>query len=940
MKLRYMSTPKVFLIDGHALAYRSYFAFINANLRNAEGIPTGALMGFANTFVKLLETESPTHMAVAWDTHAPTFRHEMDENYKANRPPQPDDLQVTIPLMKEMVEKFGVTNLEKDGYEADDIIGTLATKAGLDGANVFMVTPDKDFMQLVTERVKMFKPSNNGEGFNVIDISGVEDYFGVPPEKVIDVLAIIGDNSDNIPGVPGIGKKGAPKIIQDYGSLEAAIEAAPKMKAKRAREGLTNHADQARLSKEMIIINTNVPDTISWNELKWDGPDTDAIVEFFQRMEFRTLTKKFSGNSSEIAKKPKSETPKKANKNNHSAQGDLFGMGHTAATPEVSSKSYDPASVRYSLVKTQSELESLVDELKKAKVLCFDTETTGKDPLTAELVGIALANKAGEAWYISVDPFKDNGISPADVSEILNPVFNSNSLKVAHNYKYDYIILKKAGFAISGPIFDTMIAAYLIDSNQKLGMDELSRRYLNYEPISISTLIGSGKKQKSMREIPVEEVSPYACEDADITFRLYEILKDKIEKDELKDVAYNLDFPLVPVLARVEMNGISLDLKMLKEFSGELNNDLLKLQAEIHEDAGEEFNINSPAQLSTILFEKMKLPAGKKTKSGNYSTNEQVLSDLAVTYEFPAKILDYRSLAKLKSTYVDALPKLVYEETGRVHTNFNQQVAATGRLSSSNPNLQNIPVRTERGREIRKAFIASDGHVLLAADYSQIELRVIASISGDEAMTQAFKNNEDIHARTAMEIFGLSDFNEVDREMRRKAKEVNFGIPYGVSAFGLAQRLGISRTEAKTIIDAYFEQFPKIQSYINETIEFAREHGFVKTLTGRRRYIPEIRAANPSLRGFAERTAINMPIQGTAADLIKIAMIKLDSILSEQKLKTKMLLQVHDELLFEVPEDELADVKPLVINEMEQAMKLDVPVKVEAGFGSNWLEAH
>lgn len=924
-------TDKLFLIDGHALAYRSHFAFINANLKNADGIPTGPLLGFANTLVKLLETEEPTHVAVAWDTSAPTFRHEMDENYKANRPPQPDELRQTIPLMKEMVEYLGFQNLEQDGYEADDIIGTIATEAGAAGTDVFMVTPDKDFMQLVTENVRMLKPLTKGDGFQVIDPGGVADYFGVPPEKVVDVLAIIGDTSDNIPGVPGIGKKGAPKLIQEYGSLEAAIEAAPGMTAKRAKKGLTENKEQALLSKKMIVINTEVSDTCSWKELAWEGPKTESLVDFFKRMEFNTLRRKFSGES----------TPPKAA---DSAQGDLFG-GSGAAGPESGQadlKTYTPDEADYKLVKTPDALAALADVLAGADAVCFDTETTGTDALTAELLGLAFAVNAGEAWYVAVDESGEQGLPLAGIKKALAGFLNAETLKIAHNYKYDYSILRRHGMHLKGRIFDTMIAAYLINSGQRLSMDELSRRYLNYSPISITELIGKGKQQKSMRDIPLEDLYVYACEDADITFQLYELLHQKLEEDALIEVAERLEFPLIPVLAHMELSGVKLDTDMLAGFSQQLGEDMQRVQEKIYEAAGEAFNINSPAQLSKILFEKLELPSGKKTKSGNYSTSEQILSELAHSYEIASLVLDYRSLSKLKSTYADVLPKLINEESGRVHTSFNQQIAATGRLSSSQPNLQNIPIRTERGREIRKAFIAEEGYSLVAVDYSQIELRVIASISEDTAMTEAFRNDEDIHARTAREIFGLEANEDVDREMRRKAKEVNFGIPYGVSAFGLAQRLGIDRTEAKTIIDAYFERFPGIRRYINETTEFAREKGYVTTLMNRRRYIPEIRSSNPNRRGFAERTAINMPIQGTAAELIKVAMLRIDAFLEAQEGPdvTRMVLQVHDELLFEIPDKDLESMLPRITSIMEGAMELKVPLKVEPGIAKNWLEAH
>lgn len=940
---------KLFLIDGHALAYRSYFAFINANLRNSKGVPTGSLMGFANTLVKLLETEKPTHIAVAWDTHAPTFRHEMDEAYKANRPPQPDELRVTIPLMKEMVTHFGFQNLEKEGYEADDIIGTLAQQAGIDGAEVFMVTPDKDFMQLVTDKVRMYKPLNNGDGFQVIDPDGVKDFFGVPPEQVIDVLAIIGDTSDNIPGVPGIGKKGAPKLIQEYGSLEAAIEAAPGIKAKRVREGLTQNADQALLSKKMIVIDTQVPDTVSWTELKWEGPHAASLSEFFGQMEFRTLSRKFGeamaaqGSSSQDAQVQKSASAHR--RDQQSGQGDLFGTGHqpTQQADTASLKTLESEKADYRLVSEAEELDALLAMLQGADYFCFDTETTASDPMYAALVGLAFSARKGEAFYVPVKGADGEG-EGFDLSEIrdrLQTVLGNESLKVAQNYKYDYMVLKRHGIEVRGPLFDTMIAAYLIDSNQKLSMDELSRHYLGYEPVSIETLIGKGREQKSMRDVPVEKVMPYACEDADITLQLYEVLRKKTAADGLAEIAETVEFPLIRVLGDLEMNGISLDTGMLGAFSAQLGEDMNVLEQQIFEEAGETFNINSPAQLGDILFEKLKLPSGKKTKTGKYSTNEQILTDLAAFgHKLPALVLDYRSLSKLKSTYADALPKLIHPQTGRIHTSLNQQVAATGRLSSSNPNLQNIPVRTDRGREIRKAFIAGEGMVLIAADYSQIELRVIASISEDAAMMQAFQDDQDIHARTAMEIFGLSSLDEVDRDMRRKAKEVNFGIPYGVSAFGLAQRLGIERSEAKTIIDAYFERFPGIRNYIRETTAFAREHGYVTTLLGRRRYIPEIRSSNPNMRAFAERTAINMPIQGTAADLIKIAMVRLHSRLIEEMPECRMLLQVHDELLLEVPETKADQAVKLIRIEMERAMELKVPVKAEAGIARNWLEAH
>jgi DNA polymerase-1 len=926
-----MSKSLLFLLDGMALAYRSHFAFISSNLRNSEGIPTGPILGFANTLEKLLEEHEPSHIAVAWDTDEPTFRHEMDDDYKANRPPQPDELKIGIPLIKEMVEGYGIENIEQSGYEADDLIGTVADKANAEDVDVYLVTPDKDFMQLVHDHITMYKPDNQNGGFNLIDREGVKDYFGVYPEKVIDVLAILGDKSDNIPGVKGIGKKGAPKLINKYGTLEAAIEDAPNISHKRHREGLQEYAEEAMHAKEMVTIKTDVPDTIHWKNLDWDGADDQELGEFFKRMEFRTLTKKYLGE--EVNTSPSKSDPDDEN------QGDLFAKDSLKKDEGSDYDTFDEETTSYELVDDVASLETLVEKLQGADKLCFDTETDGVDPMKNELVGISLSTTAGVAYYVPVRV--QGGLALEQALDILQPLFaNPQTLKIAHNFKFDYMILKRAGLEIHGEAFDTMIAGYLIDADQKLKMDELARQYLNYEPIPIEDLIGSGRGQKSMDEISPSKTRVYACEDADITLRLYEVLSEALEKDELMDIAETLEFPLMEVLAQMEINGILLDQDILKEISEGLRKEIIELENAIYEKAGTEFNINSPKQLGEVMFDKMGLPPGKKTKTGQYSTAESVLKKLAKDYEMPELILDYRGLSKLKSTYVDALPKLINEDTGRIHTDFNQSVAATGRLSSSNPNLQNIPIRTERGREIRKAFIADDGHQLLSADYSQVELRVIASIAEDENMLEAFRNDEDIHSRTAKEVFELSSIDDVTGDHRRKAKEVNFGIPYGVSAYGLANRLNISNEEGKEMIDQYFERFPGILRYINETKQFAKENGYVKTLMGRRRYIPEINANNWNTRSFAERTAINMPIQGTAADIIKQAMIDIQDYLDENKLETRMLLQVHDELIFEVPEEEADEVPQKLRELMETAYELDCPLKVDMGLAQNWLKAH
>ncbi len=915
------------MLDGMALAYRSHFAFISSNLRNSEGIPTGPILGFANTLEKMLEEQQPTHIAVAWDTDVPTFRHEMDEDYKANRPPQPEELKVGIPLIKEMLENYRIKNIEKDGFEADDVIGTIADRANEEDVDVFLVTPDKDFMQLVHDHIKMYKPDNRNGGFNIIDREGVKDYFGVYPEKVVDVLAILGDTSDNIPGVKGIGKKGAPKLINKYGTLEQAIEEAPNMKSKRHREGLQEYSDEALHAKEMVKIRTDVPGITEWEELEWKGPDEEGLGRFFKRMEFRTLTKKYLG-----------VPAVKGDSDSDNGQGDLFGSPGPAKVTEEDYDSHDEDRVTYELVDEAENLEGLVEKLMEYDTLCFDTETDGVDTMNSKLVGISISTTPGVAYYIPVNV--DGGIDLEEAVSILQPLFEKESLKIAHNYKFDYIFLERAGLSIEGDTFDTMIAGYLIDANQKVKMDELARKYLNYDPIAIENLIGSGRNRKSMDEVPPKEICSYACEDADITLRLYAVLKEVLKEDDLSDIAERLEFPLIEVLAGMEMNGVLVDRDLLENFSDTLRDDLISLEEEIYERAGTEFNINSPQQLGEVLFEKMGLPAGKKTKTGQYSTAESVLSKLAVDYEMPDLILEYRALNKLKSTYVDALPKLINEETGRIHTDFNQSIAATGRLSSSNPNLQNIPIRTKRGREIRKAFIAEEGYRLLSADYSQVELRVIASMADDENMIRAFRNDEDIHSRTAKEVFGLDSLEEVTPDQRRKAKEVNFGIPYGVSAYGLASRLGIDNKEGKAMIDQYFERFPGILEYINDTKDFARENGYVKTLMGRRRYIPEIGAGNWNVRSFAERTAINMPIQGTAADIIKLAMIHIQEYLESNKLQSRMLLQVHDELVFEIHEDEEDSVPAKIRELMEAACDLKVPLKVDMGLADNWLDAH
>lgn len=931
-----MSRAVVYLLDGMALAYRAHFAFINANLRNSEGIPTGPIMGFANTVERLMKEHNPSHLAVAWDTHAPTFRHEMDAEYKANRPPQPEELRVGIPLIKEMMAAWGVHNLELDGYEADDILGTLASKAEAADADVYLVTPDKDYMQLVRDHIWMIKPDNANGGFVTIDRQGVHDYFGVEPEKVIDVLALIGDTSDNIPGVPGIGKKGAPALINEYGSLDALLEQAEHVKAKRAREGLLANAEQAKLAQEMVTIHLDVPGIPSWKELSYKGvADQDNLARFFERMNFRTLSAKYgagngAGNGAENGS-PSTTTAKAAPVANKT----------TSIPPEAGTQSnlFDATPRTYTLIDSLEGLDKLVGKLDSASELCYDTETSSADPLLATLVGISMSATPGEAYYIPVNV--PEGLQWEEVRIRIQPLFEDpDRLWIAQNAKFDDTVLRRAGIERKGRIFDTMVAAYVLNSSQKLSMDALAQTYLGVSTISIESLIGSGKSQKSMADLAPSEITDYACEDADITLQLFHHLSKELEAEGLTKVVEELDFPLIHVLGVMEGHGVQVDMGMLSTFSKELETDLNRLEKEIYALAGREFSIQSPKQLGEVLFTDLGLPTGKKTKTGKVSTSEEVLVGLASVHDLPAKVLEYRATAKLKSTYVDALPELQHPETGRIHTSYNQVVAATGRLSSSNPNLQNIPIRTERGREIRKAFIAAPGFQLLAADYSQVELRVIASIAQDEAMIEAFQKGEDIHARTARELFDLGPEDEVTADQRRKAKEVNFGIPYGVSAYGLASRLGISNGEGKEMIDTYFERFPGIKTYMEETIAKAKEHRFVTTLSGRKRWIPEIDSSNFARRGFAERTAINMPIQGTAADIIKRAMIKIQAMAEREQWTSRMLLQVHDELVFEIHESELATVPPKIQEAMESAMELSVPLAVEMGIADTWLEAH
>ncbi len=924
---------KLFLLDAFALIYRAYFAFSKNPRINSKGQNTSAAFGFTNALIDVMKKENPTHLAVVFDAPAMTNRAEEHSFYKANREEMPEDIRNMIEPIKRVIEAFNIPILLKDGFEADDIIGTLAKKAEKEGFITYMMTPDKDFGQLVSENIFMYKPSRMGNGPEVWGIKEVCEKFEVDnPLKVIDILGLWGDAVDNIPGIPGIGEKTAKKLIAEYGSVENLIAHAHELKGKQ-QENVINFAEQGMISKMLATIIIDVDVEFDEEDLRVIPADEEKIKTIFTELEFRNLAKRVIGEEIVVTAPV-----------NEEGQLDLFGTQSIiepqtpVETAELKTLATEKPS--YHLVNTPEERKKLLDMLMQQKSVCFDTETTSLDARHAAIVGLALSWKKREAYYVAI---------PQDfeqAKEILAPFiafFKSTSIeKVAHNLKYDAHVLFKYGIEIEGPVFDTMVAHYLIQPESKHSMDSLSEYYLSYKPVSIETLIGKkGKNQLSMGDLDPSEIKDYACEDADITWQLKELFEPEMQKPHLKDLFYEMEMPLVLVLREMEQEGINIDIENLKTYSQNLGKDLDFLEKEITQHAGMEFNIDSPKQLGEVLFERLKISdKAKKTKTGQYATGEDILSKHVNDHPIVPLILDYRQLRKLKNTYVDTLPELADEVDGRIHTSYMQTVTSTGRLSSNNPNLQNIPIRSEKGREIRKAFVARDkNHILMAADYSQIELRIIAVLSQDPNMMQAFKDGKDIHAATAAKVFGVAE-SEVTREQRSQAKAVNFGIIYGQSAFGLSQNLGISRTEAKTIIDNYFEQYPRVKAYMDESIAFARENSYVETLMKRRRYLPDITSSNAIVRGFAERNAINAPIQGTAADIIKLAMIKVQSKMKAEKLQSKLLLQVHDELVFDVHKDEKDKMVDLVRNAMENAISFEVPLTVEAEFGENWLDAH
>ena len=922
------STDKLFLLDAYALIYRAYYAFIKNPRVNSKGFNTSAIMGFVNTLEEVLKKENPTHIGVAFDPAGPTFRHEAYAQYKAQREETPETIRLSVPVIKDIIRAYRIPILEVPGYEADDVIGTLATEAGRRGIPTYMMTPDKDYGQLVGGTVFMFRPKHTG-GFETMGPEEVKAKFNIADtSQVIDMLGLMGDTADNIPGCPGVGEKTAQKLIAQFGSIENLLAHTEELKG-ALRGKVEANKEQIIFSKFLATIKTDVPIKLDMDALVREEPDPEALRKIFNELEFRTLLNRVLGKP---APAPTS-TP---------AQGDLFASiepEKTEPAPSSELESLETQTVNYHLVETEADILALVEQLTPASILSIDTETTSTEPMEAELVGASFSDAEGRAWYV---PFPADRKEAEKKANLLRPLYeNPKSLKVGQNIKYDIIVLQNYGVHVSGPLFDTMLAHYVLQPELRHNMDYLAEVYLNYRTIHIEQLIGPrGKGQKSMRDLPPANVYRYACEDADITLRLKNVLEKELETHNAFNLFNDIEMPLVPVLVNLESNGVRIDTESLRETSRLFTARLAEIEQDIYRLTGEVFNISSPRQVGEVLFERLKIAdKAKKTKTGQYVTSEEVLESLRSKHDVVGKILDYRGLKKLLGTYVDALPQLINPRTGRIHTSFNQAVTATGRLSSSNPNLQNIPVRDDDGKEMRKAFIPDDGCAFFSADYSQIELRIMAHLSGDENMIDAFRSGHDIHAATAAKIFKV-DIHDVTQDMRRKAKTANFGIIYGISTFGLAERMGVSRQEAKELIDGYFETYPKVKAYMDHSIEVARTQGYVETIFHRKRFLPDINSRNATVRGYAERNAINAPIQGSAADIIKVAMVRIYRRFTEEGLKAKMILQVHDELNFSVPLDEKERVQEIVIREMENACPMQVPLKADCGWGRNWLEAH
>ncbi|WP_447635192.1 DNA polymerase I [Flavobacterium microcysteis] len=940
---------RLFLLDAYALIFRGYYAFIKNPRINSKGMDTSAIMGFMNSLLDVIKREKPDHLAVAFDKGGSQVRSEMYAEYKANRDATPEAIQIAVPYIHELLKAMHIPIIEYAGCEADDLIGTIAKQAEKQNYKVFMVTPDKDFAQLVSENIFMYRPARMGNGIEIWGVPEVLAKFEIErPEQVIDFLGMMGDAVDNIPGLPGVGEVTAKKLLKEFGTMENLLENTHLLKGKM-KENIEANKEKGILSKKLATIITDCDVTFDETDYELTRPDIEKTEAIFQELEFRRMAEQFDaifrpGSALPAANtQPDAKLYKKPQAKNED-QFDLFATTTDETTGEVKTSFYKTLKDTehfYQLVEGDMAIKFLLQNLLKQSSVCFDTETTGIDPLTAELVGMSFSWEKGKGFYV---PCPENQNDAQALVNKFIPFFEAEGIeKIGQNLKYDLKVLANYNIEVKGKIFDTMIAHYLINPDMRHNMDILSETYLQYSPQSIEELIGKkGKNQKTMREVPVEDVKEYAVEDADVTLQLKDIFSQELDNTNTKKLFEEIEVPLVPVLAAMEKEGVNLDVEFLQELSKELKGDIEKLENQIYENAGEKFNLASPKQLGEILFDKLKIGGTKqkKTKTGQYATGEEVLSYLALSSPFVQDILDWRQLVKLLNTYVDALPLQVSPKTGRVHTDYMQTVAATGRLSSNNPNLQNIPIRTERGRLIRKAFIARDeNYTLVSADYSQIELRIIAALSGDPEMVKSFQNGEDIHASTAAKVFNVA-LEEVTREQRSHAKTVNFGIVYGVSAFGLSNQTSLSRSESKDLIDAYYLTYPRLKAYIQEQIEYARQHGYVQTILGRRRYLKDINSQNAVVRGAAERNAVNAPIQGSAADIIKIAMINIHKRLNEENWKSKMLLQVHDELVFDVHNSELEKIQPMIKQEMENAFKLDVPLIVDLGKGHNWLEAH
>ena len=952
------TTDKLFLLDAYALIYRAYYAFIKNPRINSKGFNTSAVLGFVNTLEEVLKKENPTHIGVAFDPAGPTFRHEAYEQYKAQREETPEAIRLSVPIIKDIIRAYRIPILEVPGYEADDVIGTLATEAGRQGIATYMMTPDKDYGQLVSDNIFMYRPKHSG-GFEVMGVEEVKAKFGIRSTlQVIDMLGLMGDASDNIPGCPGVGEKTAQKLIAEFDSIENLLEHTDQLKGALKTKVETNR-EQILFSKFLATIKTDVPVALDMHSLVREEPDEEELRKIFEELEFRTLIDRVlkKGNAASASSpspasvsapdlfagtlfaRPQTDT---GSENNAPVQGDLFANSAGEWTGESENSNLarlETLDTDYQLIDTEEKRREIIQKLLTTEILAIDTETTGTEPMEAELVGMSFSDAENRAYYIPVPANREEALK---IVNELRPVYeNEKSMKVGQNIKYDMIVLWNYGVCVKGPLFDTMLAHYVLQPELRHNMDYLAEIYLHYRTIHIDELIGpKGKNQKSMRDLPPCNVYRYACEDADVTLKLKNVLEKELKEQGAEHLFHEIEMPLVPVLVHMETNGVRIDTEALKQSSEHFTVRLQEIEKDIYEMAKETFNISSAKQVGEILFDKLRIvEKAKKTKTGQYVTSEEVLQSHRGKHAIIDKILEYRGLKKLLSTYIDSLPQLINPCTGRIHTSFNQAVTATGRLSSSNPNLQNIPIRDEDGKEIRKAFIPDDGCEFFSADYSQIELRIMAHLSGDKNMTDAFCSGHDIHAATAAKIY-KQDINRVTADMRRKAKTANFGIIYGISVFGLAERMDVSRQEAKELIDGYFETYPQVKEYMDKSIQVARENGYVETIFRRKRFLPDINSRNAVVRGYAERNAINAPIQGSAADIIKVAMSRIYRRFQSNNLKAKMILQVHDELNFSVPEAEKELVQKIVIEEMEQAYRMLVPLRADCGWGKNWLQAH